>query len=79
LGGLTTPVWAVERPCAKASQPTIVEISWTRVFVSLAFVDEDRSWLSFARRHGWEETWTFGGREEAIVVSETDISWKERV
>lgn len=27
-------------------------ISWTSAFVSLAFVEADRSWLSFANRQG---------------------------
>lgn len=51
------PFSSTFRPWARASQPTIVVISWMRVRVSLAFVEAERSWLSFARRHGCEETW----------------------
>lgn len=60
------PVSVTSSPWARASQPTIVAISCTSCFVSLALVDCERSWLSFARRHGWLETWTFGGSWEAI-------------
>lgn len=53
---LTVPASSVERPCARASQPIMVAISCTRRFVSAALVEEERSWLSFARTHGWLET-----------------------
>lgn len=47
---------------ASASQPTISEISWTSDFTSFALVLLERSWLSFATRHGCLETWTLAGR-----------------
>lgn len=53
------PVSSTFKPWARASQPTIVVISWMRVRVSLALVEAERSWLSLARRHGCEEMWMF--------------------
>lgn len=38
-----------------------------RVLVSLALVDEDRSWLSLARRHGCCDTCTLLGRLTPMV------------
>lgn len=61
------PAFSVDNPCARASQPIMVAISWTSRFVSAALVEEDRSWLSFAFTHGWVETWTLDGRELAMV------------
>ena len=29
----------------------------------------ERSWDSLARRHGWQETWTLGGRGEDAIAS----------
>lgn len=55
------PVCTVDKPCARASQPTMVAISCTSALVSLALVDDERSWLSFARTHGCVETWTLDG------------------
>lgn len=51
-------------PAARASHPTIREISWTNALVSRAFVVLSRSWESLAWRHGWVETWTFEGRDD---------------
>lgn len=53
---------------ARASQPSIMEISCTNVFTSLGLVFLDRSWLSFANKHGWLETWTLGGRDGADMM-----------
>lgn len=53
---------------ARASQPSIREISCTRAFTSFALVLLDLSWLSFARRHGWSETWTLGGNGELDMM-----------
>lgn len=46
----------------RASQPRIRVISWTSDLVSRALVLEERSWDSLARRQGWVERWTVGGR-----------------
>jgi hypothetical protein len=51
---------------ARASIPSMSEISWTRAFTSFALVFLDRSWLSFAMRHGCEETWTLGGKLDIV-------------
>jgi len=61
MGELTVPVSTVARRSPRASQAMMVEMSWTSRFVSAALVDEERSWLSFARRHGWLEIWTPSG------------------
>lgn len=61
------PVSTVLRPCAKASQPTMVAISCTRVFVSRAVVELDLRVLSLARTHGCWETWTLGGKGAAMI------------
>lgn len=53
---------------ASASQPSSVVISETRALVSREEVACERSWESFARRQGCEETWTFGGRGEGILI-----------
>ena len=53
---LTVPLDIVCRDFAKASQPTMRAISWTKDFVSRALAFFDRSWESLARRHGWVET-----------------------
>jgi hypothetical protein len=45
----------------------MVAISCTSCLVSLECVDCERKRLSFAFRHGWLETWTLEGSEEAIV------------
>lgn len=55
---------------ASASQPTIREISWTNALTSLEGVLFDRSWLSFARRQGWSETWTFFGRVDMVFAGD---------
>jgi hypothetical protein len=55
------------KPAAVASIPTIKAISWTRAFVSRAFVVVARSWESLAWRHGCVETWTLWGSECDIV------------
>lgn len=68
----TVPVSVTCKPCARASQPTMVAISCTSCLVSLAFVDFERRRLSFARRQGWLETWTLDGTDEAMVDSLTD-------
>lgn len=44
-------------------------MSWTSAFVSLAVVEEERSWLSFARSKGWVERWMLEGKEDVMVVS----------
>ena len=66
----TVPVSVTCKPCARASQPTMVAISCTSCLVSLACVDWERRRLSFAFRHGWVETWTLDGsdEEEAMVA-----------
>jgi hypothetical protein len=53
---------------ARASVPSMSEISWTRAFTSFALVFFDRSWLSFATRHGWLETWTLDGKLDIVRV-----------
>lgn len=54
---------------ARASQPRMVEISWIRALTSLALAFADRSWLSLAWRHGWEETRTLAGRSATVVMA----------
>jgi hypothetical protein len=51
------------RPEARASQPSISEISCTSAFVSRGLVALSLSWESLAWRQGCVETWTFGGRD----------------
>jgi hypothetical protein len=51
-----------------ASQPTIKAMSCISVLTSLAGVLCDRSWLSFARRHGCWETWTVDGSGADILT-----------
>jgi hypothetical protein len=51
------------RAAARASEPKIREISWTRALVSRALVVLSRSWESLAWRQGWEEMWTLGGSD----------------
>nr|POF18644.1 hypothetical protein CFP56_62152 [Quercus suber] len=63
----TVPSSTTLSACASAEQPTIVVISWTSRFVSRESVEAERSWESFACRHGWLETWTLDGNGEAIV------------
>lgn len=46
----------------------MVAISCTSCFVSRALVEDERSWLSFARTHGWIETWTLDGSEVAMTA-----------
>lgn len=65
------------KPRAKASQPTIVAMSWTRVLVSLALVDAERSWLSFARTQGCVEIWTLV--EDIAIAEDCLCSERERV
>ena len=65
-------------PLARASQPTMSEISWIRPLTSLALVLPERSWLSFARRHGCLETCTLGGSwvgMAAVVVVVMVVGW----
>ena len=70
---LTVPVNVVRKHFAKASQPIIRAISWTRDLVSRALASFDRNWESLARRHGWAETWALtGSDEEAIAGSESN-------
>lgn len=67
---LTVPVNVVRKDFARASQPIMRAISWTRDLVSRALASLDRNWESLARRHGWVETWALGGSgEEAIAGS----------
>lgn len=47
---------------ARASQPSMRAISCTSAFTSLGLVFLDRSWPSFANRHGWVDTRTLGGK-----------------
>ena len=61
------PVSTAARMSPRASQAMMVEMSWTSRFVSAALVDEERSWLSFARRHGWLEIWTPSGCDVAMT------------
>ena len=65
---LTVPVDLICRHSAKASQPTMRAISWTRDFVSRALASFDRSWESLARKHGWVETWTLTGSDEEAIA-----------
>lgn len=44
---------------ASASMPRIVVMSWTMRCVSREFVDFERSWESFAFKHGCCEMCTF--------------------
>merc|ERR1719282_2020623 len=69
-GETSFPTSAVVRPWANASQPTIVAMSCTRALVSLAFVEADLSWLSFARTHGCAETCALDGRVGAILLGD---------
>lgn len=65
---LTVPVNVVRRELARASQPIMRAISWTRDLVTRALASFDRSWESLARRHGWVETCALGGSgKEAIA------------
>lgn len=66
--GLTGSPGLVPTLVARASQPIINAISFTRAFVSRDEVDEERSWESFAWRQGCLETWTFGGRLDMLAV-----------
>ena len=66
-GKLTVPVATAFKLLPRASTPTIVAISWTSLLVSFAFVDAERSWLSFARAHGWLEMCTFDGSADDIM------------
>lgn len=65
---LTVPVKVVRREFARASQPIMRAISWTRVLVSRTLASFDRSWESLARRHGWVETWALGGSEKEAIA-----------
>lgn len=47
---------------AKASHERIKAISWISVLTSADLLDLERSWLSFARRAGCLEMWTWDGR-----------------
>jgi hypothetical protein len=62
LRDLTVPVLTDLRP-EKASTPRILAMSWTRPLVSRGVVEDERIRESLAWRQGWEETWTFGGRD----------------
>lgn len=66
MNRLTVPLGETSRP-ASASTATIVAISLTRVFVSRALVDFDRSCESFARRQGCFDTCTLAGRGAAMT------------
>ena len=69
---LTVPLDVICKDFARVSQPTMRAISWTKDLVSRALAALDRSWESFARRHGWVETWTLAGSvEEAIAEHES--------
>lgn len=61
---LTVPQGMVFRAEARASQPIMRAISWTKTFVSRALASFERSWESLARRHGCVETWMFDGKED---------------
>lgn len=54
---LTVPLCTACNPEARASHATIRAISCTKFLVSRALVSLERSWESFARRHGWVEMW----------------------
>lgn len=58
---LTFPPGATDMLSAKASQPIIVAISWTRSLVSRLDAFADLSWASFTCRQGWRDTWTLSG------------------
>jgi hypothetical protein len=57
----------VVRLAARASQPMMREISWTRALVSRELAVLSRSCESLAWRQGCEETWTFEGSDWDIV------------
>lgn len=65
---LTVPVNVVRRDFARASQPIMRAISWTRDLVSRALASLDRNWESLSRRHGWVETWALGGSDEEAIA-----------
>ena len=54
----------------------MVAISLTKLRVSRVEVDWERSWDSLALRQGWDEMWTFLGRED--IMMETDRSVARR-
>ena len=54
-------------------------MSWTKVFVSRAVAVFERSWDSFARRHGWRETWTLGGRGDGPIVTVKRVDGRSRL
>ena len=58
---------SVKSRLASASMPSIIEMSCTSCCVSLEVVALDRSWDSFAIRHGCLETWTLGG--SAVILT----------
>ena len=60
---LTVPEDVIVRVEAKASQPIIRAISWTKTFASRGVASFERSWESLARMQGWVETWTMDGKE----------------
>lgn len=63
LGDLfTVPVLTNFSP-EKASTPRILAMSWTKPLVSRGVVEDERMRESLACRQGWEETWTFDGRD----------------
>ena len=58
----TVPVLTNFSP-EKASTPRILAMSWTKPLVSRGVVEDERMRESLAWRQGWEETWTFDGRD----------------
>lgn len=66
---LTVPLDVMCREFARVSQPIMRAISWTKDLVSRALAALDRSWESFARRHGWVETWTLNGSDEEAIAT----------
>jgi len=62
----TVPPEDTSRLLPSASQPTMVAISLINALTSRAFVLWERSWESFARTHGWVDTWAFIGSESIV-------------
>lgn len=76
--GHTSPSSTACNELARASQPTIVAISWIRSFVSRDCVDCERSCESLAFRHGWLDTCALAGRP-ADILPQTRLTCPQAV
>lgn len=65
---LTIPLEVTCKLAPKASQPSIIAMSFTNLLVSLDPVVLERSWESFARKQGCWETWILLGSEDAMFL-----------